>query len=80
MGLYDMPPTIDYVLAETGSSKLHYVSLSMGPAAFLAGLVHRPEYNDKIASAVLMGPTVFMANFYNGATYFLSPAAKYLRV
>ncbi len=80
MGIYDMPSTIDYILAETGASKLHYASTSMGPTALLAGISHKPEYNDKIASAVLMGPAVFMANFYNGATYFLSPLAKYLRV
>lgn len=75
-----MPATIDYVLEQTNKSKLHYVSLSMGPAGFLAGLSHKSEYNDKIASAVLMGPTVFMANFYNGLVYFMSFASRFIGV
>ncbi|XP_035703833.1 lipase 3 isoform X1 [Folsomia candida] len=78
MGLFDMPATIDHVLNQTGKSKLNYVSLSMGPAAFLAGLSHHPEYNGKIESAVLMGPTVFMAHFYNGLVYYMSFLSRFI--
>lgn len=80
MGLFDMPATIDHVLNQTGKSKLNYVSLSMGPAAFLAGLSHHPEYNGKIESAVLMGPTVFMAHFYNGLVYYMSFLSRFITV
>lgn len=80
MGKYDMPSMIDYILQETGKKKLHYISFSYSTAAFVSGLSIRPEYNDKVASGIIMGPSVFQANFVNGLVYYLSFHAKIVDV
>ncbi|XP_035709791.1 lipase 3 isoform X3 [Folsomia candida] len=43
---------------------------------FIAGLTLKPEYNAKIASGIVMGPSVFQANFANGLFYYFSFSAK----
>jgi lysosomal acid lipase/cholesteryl ester hydrolase len=46
--LYDVPAVIGYILEQTGSPKLHYVSHSVGSKNFMAGLSLKPEYNEKV--------------------------------
>ncbi|XP_035709790.1 lipase 3 isoform X2 [Folsomia candida] len=73
---YDFPALVDYVLKQTGHSKLHYISFSYSTTVFIAGLTLKPEYNAKIASGIVMGPSVFQANFANGLFYYFSFSAK----
>lgn len=37
MGQYDFPALVDYVLKQTGHSKLHYISFSYSTTVFIAG-------------------------------------------
>jgi pimeloyl-ACP methyl ester carboxylesterase len=66
MGQYDAPAMIDHVLRSTGAEKLHYLAFSMSTTSFLTGMSLRPEYNEKIRTAILMGPGAYQDNFING--------------
>ncbi|XP_050424541.1 lipase 3-like isoform X3 [Adelges cooleyi] len=57
MGVLDMTTAIDFVLNETGYSKIDILGYSLGTTMALAGLSNRPKYNDKINKLVLMAPT-----------------------
>lgn len=57
MGVYDMTTTIDFILKNTGYSKLDVVGYSLGTTISLVCLTDRPEYNSKINKLVLMAPT-----------------------
>ncbi|KAH6940489.1 hypothetical protein HPB50_000510 [Hyalomma asiaticum] len=50
---YDLPATIDYVLRETGHSRLGYVGHSQGTLIMFGLLSSVPAYNDKVRSALL---------------------------
>lgn len=62
MGIYDQPAAIDYILQETSSSKLHYHGYSQGTTTLFVLLSEKPEYNDKIHVAALMGPVAFASH------------------
>lgn len=71
--LYDVPAVIDYILEETGNEKLHFVSHSVGSKTFMSALTLRPEYNDKVAVGIMMGPAGFMTHMFNGYAKLLGP-------
>lgn len=56
IGIYDIPAMVDYIISKTKSTRVHYVGMSQGSAAFLAMLSLMPEYNNKIISAHLLAP------------------------
>jgi len=60
MGMQDLPAQIDYVLATTNQSALHFVCYSQGCTTLMILLSMRPEYNKKIKTANLLAPAVFM--------------------
>lgn len=62
IGYYDLPASIDYVLTQTGQSKLQYVAHSQGCTTFFVMLSERPEYNDKIEMMHALGPAVFLSH------------------
>ncbi len=74
--LYDFPAVVDYILETTGSSKLHYISHSVGSKNFMAGLSLRPEYNDKISVGIMMGPAGYMSHMFNGYARLIGPILK----
>lgn len=79
IGVFDIPCAINYILGVSGQDKLFFVGHSQGPAAFLVMLSAKPDYNDKIMSAYLLGPGVFVHNTYKsmrGATNLLAKLAK----
>lgn len=67
MGVYDQPAIIDYVLAKTNTSKVHYIGYSQGTTSLLVMLSERPEYNDKICAASLMAPVGYI--YYSDSIY-----------
>ncbi|XP_028967829.1 lipase 3-like [Galendromus occidentalis] len=81
LAAYDMPDSIDYVLATTGHRKLHVVGHSRGTTIMIAMLASKPEYNQKIRLAVLLSPVVFLtgvsAFVQNLITVFSNPAVRY---
>lgn len=60
IGYYDVPASIDYVLNETGETKVHYIGHSQGTTAFFMMASERPEYQSKIQTAHAMAPAVFL--------------------
>ena len=60
IGIHDVPETIDYVLANTNSSALHYIGHSQGTTTFFVMLSEKPEYNEKIISFHAMAPAMFL--------------------
>ncbi|KAJ2951726.1 hypothetical protein O0L34_g13890 [Tuta absoluta] len=65
MGRYDLPATIDFVLKETGKSKLKYVGFSQGTTCFYLMVSERPEYAEKISLMVSFAPVAFVPNMKN---------------
>ncbi|XP_070073656.1 lipase 1 [Drosophila takahashii] len=62
MGTEDLPAQIDYILTYTQQSGLHFVGHSQGCTTLMVLLSMRPEYNEKIKTATLLAPAVFMQN------------------
>lgn len=60
MGIYDHPAVIDYILNQTGYSKLNYIGHSQGTTTLLVLLSLKPEYNTKICIASLMAPIAYI--------------------
>ena len=73
----DYPTVIDFILAETGHPDLHFAGYSMGTTHYLILLSERPEYNAKIRSGHLLGPTAFGGN---GTNPFIAPLAGHAEV
>lgn len=53
IGKYDIPAVINYILTETGLSKLIYTGHSLGGAFFFIAMITNPELRDKIEMMVL---------------------------
>lgn len=62
IGYYDVPASIDYVLNETGETKVHYIGHSQGTTAFFIMASEKPEYQNKIQTMHAMAPAVFLTN------------------
>ncbi|XP_049275323.1 gastric triacylglycerol lipase-like [Rhipicephalus sanguineus] len=53
---YDVPAMIDYVLRETGNSRLGYIGHSQGTLIMFGLLSSVPAYNDKVGLFVALAP------------------------
>ncbi|CAH1395994.1 unnamed protein product [Nezara viridula] len=58
-GLYDLPAFMDKILQIRGAEQLFYIGHSLGTTTFLVTMSMRPEYNSKIAAAILLSPVAF---------------------
>ncbi|XP_017040986.1 lipase 3-like [Drosophila ficusphila] len=76
IGMEDLPVIIDYILDKTNHSALHFVGYSQGATTLMVLLSMRPEYNEKIKTAQLLAPTVFMRQSLNLIYKPLSPILK----
>lgn len=57
MGRYDLPASIDYVLAQTGASKLTYIGHSQGTTQMFLSLSERPDWwKERLHSFVALAP------------------------
>lgn len=59
MGYYDIPATIDYIMAITGD-KLYYIGHSMGTTMLFVMTSTRPEYNAMLRLAFALAPVAFL--------------------
>ncbi|XP_045495984.1 lipase 3-like [Colias croceus] len=75
IGNIDLPAMIDYILAETGKSKLHYAGMSQGTTSFFVMGALRPDYNDKIISMHALAPVAYMEHSKNPLFHVLAPYA-----
>ncbi|XP_060520765.1 lipase 3-like [Cylas formicarius] len=73
IGYYDIPNTIDYILALTKQRKVHYIGHSQGTTTFFAMGASRPEYNDKISVMVALAPSAILRNIRDPISKMLAP-------
>ncbi|XP_058444935.1 lipase 1-like [Malaya genurostris] len=66
IGFYDVPAFVDYVLANTGSHRLHYVGFSQGALTGFIALSDRYGMNDKIIELQALSPAVYMHRSLSG--------------
>lgn len=62
MGVYDLPASIDYILARTRQRDLFYIGHSMGTTMFYVMASVRPEYNAKIRLMISLSPVAYMGH------------------
>lgn len=62
MGYYDLPATIDYIVANTGQKKINYIGHSQGTTSFFVMLSEKPQYNDKINKFIAYAPIIYANN------------------
>ena len=79
MGLYDTPAAIEYVLSESGSSKLSYVGHSMGTTAFFIAMDRHPSLQEKVEKMVALAPAAYLSHTRSPARYF-APASSWFFV
>lgn len=60
MAAYDLPAVIEYVIHITKVSQIWFCGHSQGTTQLFAMLTLRPEYRDKINTAVALAPVVFL--------------------
>lgn len=80
MGVHDLPAIINYVAENTGFQKIHYVGFSMGNTALMTALSKHPSLNSRIKIGVILGPSIFHDNFFNGWLKLIAPFAWPLEV
>jgi len=79
MGYYDIPATIDYIMAITGE-KLYYIGHSMGTTMLFVTTSARPEYNAKFRIAFALAPAAFLWKPRHQLLKALIPPSKQIAV
>ncbi|XP_044748506.1 lipase 1-like [Coccinella septempunctata] len=54
IGYYDIPAFIDYIVKNTGVSRIYYIGHSQGTTNFFVLMSTRPEYNAKIRLGIML--------------------------
>ncbi|XP_073971775.1 lipase 1-like isoform X2 [Rhodnius prolixus] len=62
-GYYDLPAVIDRIIYVTNYSQIFYLGHSLGTTVYLVMASLRPEYNQKIKTAVLLSPVATVPSF-----------------
>jgi lysosomal acid lipase/cholesteryl ester hydrolase len=76
IGLYDLPAAIDYILAMTSQTKLHYIGFSEGTTAFFVMASERLEYNHKIKTMQALSPVAFLQKISSFNRFWLQYATQ----
>lgn len=80
IGLYDLPASIDYILAETKQSQLQFIGHSQGGTGFFVMTSMRPEYNDKIEMFHGLAPAAFLSHTKSPSIWSSIPFLPILQV
>ena len=72
MGKYDLPATIDHVLATTHRKQLHYIGHSQGTMTFWVMCSERPSYSNKIMLMQALAPVAFIKHCKSPVVDFLA--------
>ncbi|XP_076230782.1 gastric triacylglycerol lipase [Calliopsis andreniformis] len=62
LGVYDLPASIDYILAQTKYDKLFYIGHSQGTTQFWVMMSERPSYNSKISLMIALAPVAYTSH------------------
>ncbi|XP_036325072.1 lipase 3-like [Rhagoletis pomonella] len=73
LGIYDLPAMFEYVLRTTMKDSLHYVGHSMGTTTFMVLMSLMPWYMERIRTAHLLAPIVYIDNQQSPLMRFTSP-------
>ncbi|KAJ2950012.1 hypothetical protein O0L34_g11349 [Tuta absoluta] len=76
IGLIDVPAMIDYALATTNKTRLHYIGHSQGTTVFWVMGSLKPEYNDKIISMQAFAPVAYLEYHKNPFLTSIAPFAN----
>jgi lysosomal acid lipase/cholesteryl ester hydrolase len=79
MGYYDIPATIDHIMATTGE-KVYYIGHSMGTTMLFVMTANRPEYNQKLRLAIALAPVAFLWKPSHPLVKAIIPASKEITV
>lgn len=80
MGKYDLPATIDYILQKTAQKSIYYVGHSQGGTSLYTIMSLKPEYNEKVRLAVLLGPGGLMGRLPHPIYHAIAVFEKELEV
>ncbi|XP_014362640.2 lipase 3, partial [Papilio machaon] len=80
IGYYDLPAMIDYVLKDTGVTKVQYIGFSQGTTAFWVMASTRPEYNNKISAMHALAPIAFISHIKSPLIKTLGPFTNSLEL
>ncbi|KAF9898328.1 cholesterol esterase [Lobosporangium transversale] len=75
LAMFDMPDTVDYILARTGAPSLVYIGFSQGTAQAFASLSINPSLNDKISLFIALAPATTPPGLDNGLVNSIVKAA-----
>ncbi|KAF9173621.1 cholesterol esterase [Mortierella sp. AD010] len=64
--LFDLPDTVDYILAQTGAPSLVYIGFSQGTAQAFASLSINPGLNKKVSLFIALAPATTPPGLDNG--------------
>ncbi|XP_017844620.2 lipase 1 [Drosophila busckii] len=73
LGIYDLPATIDYIIANTNFKQLHYVGHSQGTTSFFVMGSERPAYMKKILLMQALAPVAYWNNIDNPYYLLVAP-------
>jgi pimeloyl-ACP methyl ester carboxylesterase len=65
MAQYDFPAMVEYILSETGNSKMGFVGHSEGTMQVFAGLSRNPEFAQNLNAFVGLGPVATVGHITN---------------
>lgn len=72
-GYYDVAATIDYIIENTGESRVKALAQSQGTTVFYVLLSTRPEYNEKLEVLVSLAPVSYVHHASGSAVPILVP-------
>lgn len=68
----DLPAQVEFILNETGYSKVDYVGHSQGTMIMFALLSSNPEYSGMVDRFIALGPVAFMGHITSPLKYFMT--------
>ncbi|XP_054743582.1 lipase 3-like [Anastrepha obliqua] len=84
IGKYDLPASIDYILAQTDREKLQYIGHSQGTMTFWIMCSEHPEYSEKIILMQALAPVAYIKHskspVLNFLAYFQEPISILLKL
>jgi pimeloyl-ACP methyl ester carboxylesterase len=69
MAAYDLPAMVDYILEQTGESKMFYIGHSQGTLISFAGLSQNLDLSSKIKLFVALGPVSTVGHVVSPVKY-----------
>ncbi|XP_071056613.1 lipase 3-like [Onthophagus taurus] len=79
IAIYDYTAEIDYITNITGHYKMFFLGHSQGSTGFFILAAERPDYNERIRLAILMGPTAYTKHNTNPVVLSAADNIEYIQ-